>query len=179
MVTHDLPPNDELLKFQDGSILTYYRAKSADVKSLSDEAFNLLLGQDDYNEKTGYFAYNILRNSNKKAELDYVSSLGAMNNRFRLDSQKYGGKLYKMAQPYLSNQTVEAQPEPVSEQPMTNPDKDYLQSIIDGEVDPLTIDFDALIALAEKYDGDKDMNPLIDDALEVINKAQQAASEGV
>ena len=62
---------------------------------------------------------------------------------------------------------------------MTNPDRDYLQTIIDGEVDPLTIDFDALIALAEKYDGDEDMNPLIDDALEVINKAQQAASEGV
>ncbi|HQZ60219.1 MAG TPA: hypothetical protein PLQ39_11130, partial [Acinetobacter sp.] len=102
LVTHDLPPNDELLKFQDGSILTYYRAKSEDVKSLSDEAFNLLLSQDDYNEKTGYFAYNILRNSNKKAELDYVSSLGAMNNRFRLDAQKYGGKLYKMAEPYLN-----------------------------------------------------------------------------
>ncbi len=102
LITHDLPPSDELLKFQDGSILTYHRAKSEDVKSLSDEAFNLLLSQDDNNEKTGYFAYNILRYSNKKAELDYVSSLGAMNNRFRLDAQKYGGKLYKMAEPYLN-----------------------------------------------------------------------------
>lgn len=30
-------------------------------------------------------------------------------------------------------QAVEAQPEPVSEPPMTNPDRDYLQSIIDGK----------------------------------------------
>ena len=159
--------------------MTYYRAKSEDVKSLSDEAFNLLLSQDDYNEKTGYFAYNILRNSNKKAELDYVSSLGAMNNRFRLDAQKYGGKLYKMAQPYLSNQTVEAQPEPVSEPPMTNPDRDYLQSIIEGDVDPLIVDMDAVIALAEKYDGDAEITPLLDQALEVINQAEQEAAKGI
>jgi hypothetical protein len=235
-----------------------------------------------------------------------------MNNRFRLDAQKYGGKLYKMAQPYLSNQTVEAQPEPVSEPPMTNPDsitestgfkdldikekwiakalngqeagtlgidvardrlahyrdekvcseleklgwtpksgymkkefmgvnfavssnatslmgrnwvdvqfnvsnratkeaetvandmtltaadlakqineiveskmtatnpdRDYLQSIIDGKVDGLTVNFDQLIALAEKYEGNADMNPIVDQALEVINQAQQAASKGI
>ncbi len=179
LVTHDLPPNDELLKFQDGSILTYYRAKSEDVKSLSDEAFNLLLSQDDYNEKTGYFAYNILRNSNKKAELDYVSSLGAMNNRFRLDAQKYGGKLYKMAQPYLSNQTVEAQPEPVSEPPMANPDRDYLQSIIDGALIPKESDMDTVIELAEKYENDEFITPLLEQALEVINQTQQAAVKGV
>jgi hypothetical protein len=60
-----------------------------------------------------------------------------------------------------------------------NPDRDYLQSIIDGEVDPLTIDFDALITLAEKYEGDADMNPIVDQALEVINQAQQSASKGI
>jgi hypothetical protein len=54
-----------------------------------------------------------------------------------------------------------------------------LQSIIDGEVDPLTIDFDALITLAEKYEGDADMNPIVDQALEVINQAQQSASKGI
>lgn len=179
LITHDLPPNDELLKFQNDDILTYYRAKAEDVKALSDEAFGLLLNQDDYGEKTNYLAYSILRNSNKKAELDYVSSLGAMNNRFRLDAQKYGGKLYKMAQPYLSSQPVEAQPEPASEPPMTNPDRDYLQSIIDGKVDPLTVDMDAVIALAEKYDGDAEITPLLDQALEAINQAEQEAAKGI
>ena len=179
LITHDLPPNDELLKFQNDDVLTYYRAKAEDVKALSDEAFGLLLNQDDYGEKTNYLAYSILRNSNKKAELDYVSSLGAMNNRFRLDAQKYGGKLYKMAQPYLSSQPVEAQPEPASEPPMTNPDRDYLQSIIDGKVDPLTVDMDAVIALAEKYDGDAEITPLLDQALEAINQAEQEAAKGI
>lgn len=175
LITHDLPPNDELLKFQDGSILTYYRAKSEDVKSLSDEAFNLLLSQDDYNEKTGYFAYNILRKSNKKAELDYVSSLGAMNNRFRLDAQKYGGKLYKMAQPYLSSQPVEAQPEPASEPPMTNPDRDYLQSIIDGKADLSNgDDVEAkLTDISERLDAE--LEPMFEQAAEAF--AQYAIAQ--
>jgi hypothetical protein len=71
------------------------------------------------------------------------------------------------------------QPQPVSEPPMTNPDRDYLQSIIDGEVDPLTIDFDALIALAEKYDGDTEITPLLDQALDAINQAEQELAKGI
>ena len=69
--------------------------------------------------------------------------------------------------------------QPAIESPTPNPDRDYLQSIIDGEVDGLTVDFDVLIALAEKYEGDADMNPVVDQALEVINQAQQAASKGI
>ncbi|HQV23012.1 MAG TPA: hypothetical protein PLJ88_08000, partial [Agitococcus sp.] len=65
------------------------------------------------------------------------------------------------------------------EPPMTNPDRDYLQSIIDGDVDPLTVDMDAVIALAEKYDGDAEITPLLDQALEVINQAEQEASKGI
>lgn len=79
----------------------------------------------------------------------------------------------------VANKYISDVAQPVSAPPTPNPDRDYLQSIIDGDIDPLTIDFDALIALAEKYDGDENMNPLIDVALEVINQAQQAASKGI
>ena len=76
-----------------------------------------------------------------------------------------------------SNVTQPAQP--VSKPPMTNPDRDYLQSIIDGDVDPLIVDMDAVIALAEKYDGDAEITPLLDQALEVINQAEQEAAKGI
>jgi hypothetical protein len=83
-------------------------------------------------------------------------------------------------EPETTPATVQAEPvQPAIESPTPNPDRDYLQSIIDGEVDGLTVDFDVLIALAEKYEGDADMNPVVDQALEVINQAQQAASKGI
>ncbi|HQZ60712.1 MAG TPA: hypothetical protein PLQ39_13635, partial [Acinetobacter sp.] len=63
--------------------------------------------------------------------------------------------------------------------PTPNPDRDYLQSIIDGDVDPLIVDMDAVIALAEKYDGDAEITPLLDQALEVINQAEQEAAKGI
>ena len=69
--------------------------------------------------------------------------------------------------------------QPESESPTSNPDRDYLQSIIDGKADPLTVDLDMIIALAEKYDGDAEINPLIDQALEVINQAEIEAGKGI
>ncbi len=80
---------------------------------------------------------------------------------------------------FMQGVKTKDKPQPAIESPTPNPDRDYLQSIIDGEVDGLTVDFDVLIALAEKYEGDADMNPVVDQALEVINQAQQAASKGI
>lgn len=93
-----------------------------------------------------------------------------------LTGQDFNSKTYEYVVQKFDDyiNTITQSQEPVA----TNPDRDYLQSIIDGKADPLTIDFDALIALAEKYDGDEQMNPLIDVALEVINQAQQAESKG-
>ncbi|HQZ59847.1 MAG TPA: hypothetical protein PLQ39_09190, partial [Acinetobacter sp.] len=74
---------------------------------------------------------------------------------------------YKMAQPYLSNQTVEAQPEPVIEPLITNPDRDYLQSIIDGEADLEAKGITAKIRqiiLTAKDASDSDMLGLADKA---------------
>lgn len=62
---------------------------------------------------------------------------------------------------------------------MTNPDRDYLQSIIDGALIPKESDMDTVIELAEKYENDEFITPLLEQALEVINQTQQAAVKGV
>jgi len=60
-----------------------------------------------------------------------------------------------------------------------NPDRDYLQSIIDGVLIPKESDMDTVIELAEKYENDEFITPLLEQALEVINQTQQAAVKGV
>lgn len=111
------------------------------------------------------------------------TSFGDSNNKFFFDvntsalMRSYKGKKPQVEKQYEPVQQQSS--EPVSEPPMTNPDRDYLQSIIDGDVDPLTVDIDAVIALAEKYDGDAEITPLLDQALEVINQAEQEAAKGI
>lgn len=56
-------------------------------------------------------------------------------------------------------------------------DIDYLQSIINGRVDATTVDMDFIIELAEKYQDDEAMNALVEQALEIINQAEQAAAQ--
>ena len=63
--------------------------------------------------------------------------------------------------------------------PATNPDAEFFQSIISGTIDPLTVDMDYVIELAEKHENDPEMGALLEDALEAINKAEQAASQGI
>lgn len=63
--------------------------------------------------------------------------------------------------------------------PATNPDAEFFQSLIDGTIDPLDVNMDHVIELAEKYEGNPDMEQLIDAALEAINKAEQAASQSI
>jgi hypothetical protein len=60
-----------------------------------------------------------------------------------------------------------------------SPDAQFFQSIIDGTIDPLTIDMDHVIELAEKHEGNAEMEVLIDKALEAINQAEQAAAQAV
>ncbi len=71
---------------------------------------------------------------------------------------------------------------PTPEEPTvtaTNPDAEFFQSIISGTIDPLTVDMDYVIKLAEKHENDPEMGALLEDALEAINKAEQAASQGI
>ena len=90
-----------------------------------------------------------------------------------------------------NNQPV-PEPEPVIEQtlvslstssptpgpvPATNPDVEFLQSIIDGSIEPLTIDFDHIIELGEKYPDDSAFNGLFEQAVNIINQAEQQAAK--
>lgn len=63
--------------------------------------------------------------------------------------------------------------------PSLSPDAEFFQSIIDGTIDPLTVDMDHVIELAEKHEGNAEMEVLIDQALEAINQAEQAAAQAV
>lgn len=58
-----------------------------------------------------------------------------------------------------------------------NPDQEFLQNIINGTVDATTVDMDFIIELAEKYQDDEAMNALVEQALEIINQAEQAAAQ--
>lgn len=101
LITHSLYPDLELVKKNDPRLFSYWSAEAKMVKSLSESAFNLLRSQPDRGEKTAFYAFTILRESNVKSEIDYIQTLGGLNNAAREKSQSNGGKLYKMAKPYL------------------------------------------------------------------------------
>lgn len=54
-------------------------------------------------------------------------------------------------------------------------DIDYLNSIINGDIDPLDVDMDRIIAIGEKDETD----PLFEQALQIINDAEDKATAGV
>lgn len=84
------------------SLLTYWDADHTAIKALREYSFRVLtLSEDCAQDKSALYAYLVLRNSSKKTELDYIKKLGRLNNNARLKSQASGGKLYKMAAPYL------------------------------------------------------------------------------
>ena len=104
MAADDIPFNMELLEKEDAKLFYYYKAYEHVVKSLSDTAFDALKqSKSTENEKTAFYAYVVLRYSQKKSEFDYIRELGYMKNNFRIASQRVGGKLYKMAMQYLEN----------------------------------------------------------------------------
>ena len=103
------------------------------------------------------------------------------------------------AAPVTQPEQAPVVPEPTpaitqAEPAMTNPDQDtngeklitdfdndflFLQMIVNGTTNALTVDMDSIIAMAEKYDSDAKMMALIDQALEVINQAEQEAAKGI
>lgn len=145
MAGNDIPFNMELLEKEDIRLLTYFNADEKAVKSLSDTAFDALKqSKSTENEKTAFYAYVVLRYSQKKSEFDYVRELGYMKNNFRIASQRVGGKLYKMAMQYLENdiskqdQGVDMSIEELTRleneamQAANQAGIDYLNSIING-----------------------------------------------
>jgi|GEM_PF-4650401 len=67
--------------------------------------------------------------------------------------------------------------EPATANSTNTPDGEFLQSVIDGLIDPLTIDMPNMIELAEKYQEDPEMVALVESALTVVGNAQLAADQ--
>lgn len=76
-------------------------------------------------------------------------------------------------------ETVNSQKNEDPKNSAINPDQEFLHNIINGTVEATTVDMDYIIELAEKYQDDKDVNALVDQALEVINQAEQSAAQSV
>lgn len=107
------------------------------------------------------------------AEILRIASLQAKNPNPDLDGWLTRAiDIANNAKP-TENQTEEP------EMPKANPDAEFFQSIINGSLDPLTVDMDHVIELAEKHEGNAEMEVLIDRALEAINQAEQAAAQAV
>lgn len=60
-----------------------------------------------------------------------------------------------------------------------NPDKTMLESIISGATSAADVDMDDLIAIAEKYDGNPDMEGLVNQALEVVTQYELEAAKAI
>jgi hypothetical protein len=54
--------------------------------------------------------------------------------------------------------------------------KKTLSNIVDGTTDPLTVDLDRLEKIAEDYEGDEELAPLIEQAVTVVVNAEDAAT---
>lgn len=60
-----------------------------------------------------------------------------------------------------------------------NPDKTMLESIISGATSAADVDMDDLIAIAEKYGGNPDMEGLVNQALEVVTQYELEAAKAI
>lgn len=116
-----------------------------------------------------------------------ITHQGGENIYFVKDDEEYSSKVmntedYPVGEFDLSKYPTGLPPAATTEEPempKANPDAEFFQSIIDGTIDPLTVDMDHVIELAEKYEGNAEMEVLIDQALEAINQAEQAAAQAV
>jgi len=104
-ISANLPYRESLFNAIENSkgLTRYYFADASAVKALSKEDFITLAAQRGaiLGDKSPQYGYLVLRNSNKKSDLDYVRQIGGAKNDARLRSQAVGGKLYEMAKPYF------------------------------------------------------------------------------
>ena len=78
---------------------------------------------------------------------------------------------------YVEQKRSELQPASDPAGSTSTADSEFLQSVIDGRVDPLTLDMPHMIELAEKYQDDPAMVTLVEAALTVVGDAQLAADQ--
>lgn len=80
---------------------------------------------------------------------------------------------------YFQQWAVDHLSDRLKDKPAAGNDINFLNRIIEGSVDTTTVDMDYIIELAEKYQDDAAVNALVEQALEVINQAEQAAAQSV
>ncbi len=116
-----------------------------------------------------------------------ITHQGSENIYFVKDGEEYSSKVmntedYPVGEFDLSKYPKGLPPASSTEEPETpkpNPDAEFFQSIISGTLDPITLDMDHMIELGEKYSDDQSMMDLFEQALDVINQAEQAAAQSV
>lgn len=77
---------------------------------------------------------------------------------------------------YVDQPAAAAAPEATT---AANPDQTMLEGIISGTTSAADVDMDALIAIAEKYDGNPDMEGLVNQALEVVTQYELEAAKAI
>lgn len=68
---------------------------------------------------------------------------------------------------------------PAQAKAKADPDRTLLEGIINGTTSAADVDMDALIAIAEKYDGNPDMEGLVNQALDIVTQAELEAAKAI
>ena len=181
-IANDKPPaklrfEDELARdkklLEDFNAKKISRSKILGTKTATDKDVRDYLlkniAEDEQAIATEGASDPVIRANWEYAVKNYARQLGLSTN---------GKAIEDVLKDIKSVSNIETQ-QPESEPLMTNPDRDYLQSIIDGSMTPKSSDMDVVIALTGKYETDEDMIPLLEQALEKINQTQQAAVKEV
>ncbi len=106
------------------------------------------------------------------------SELPPQGNQNDVAYQATATALNAKVEAYVQQKRSEFQPASDPAGSTNTPDGEFLQSVIDGLVDPLTIDMPHIVELADKYKEDPEMLTLVESALTVLSKAQLAADQG-
>ena len=109
------------------------------------------------------------------------SELPPQGNQNDVAYQATATALNAKVEAYVEQKRSEFQPASPPVNPAakaSTPDGEFLQSVIDGLVDPLTIDMPHIVELADKYKEDPEMLTLVESVLTVLSKAQLAADQG-
>lgn len=123
-----------------------------DADSAKEAARDFTLQMQENGEPEDYFYTNDLEEALKKGS-DWLEEATPSQEQVKEDS----------------NVAENAHPN------YTQDDIDYLNSIINGDIDPLDADMDKIIAIGEK----DEIDPLFEQALAIINDAEDKATAGV
>lgn len=111
-----------------------------------------------------------------------ITSQGSENIYFTKDGQKYFSKVMNTERFPEGSFDLAANPNGLlkaATEPVPDPDRTLLEGIINGTTSAADVDMDALIAIAEKYDGNPDMEGLVNQALDIVTQAELEAAKAI